>query len=67
MSGLDLHFVHGRKVLTTPDGQLAAAIADVLLRGFSHTRIVRLVSLLRRHGTRGVPAAALSGADRQFL
>jgi hypothetical protein len=28
MSGLDLHFVHGRKVLTTPDGQLAAAIAD---------------------------------------
>jgi hypothetical protein len=50
MSGLDLHFVHGRKVLTTPDGQLAAAIADVLLRGFSHTRMVRLVSLLRRHG-----------------
>jgi hypothetical protein len=50
MSGLDLHFVHGRKVLITPDGQLAAAIADVLLRGFSHTRMVRLVSLLRRHG-----------------
>jgi hypothetical protein len=50
MSGLDLHFVHGRKVLTTPDGQLAAAIADVLLRGFSHTRMVRLASLLRRHG-----------------
>ena len=50
MSGLDLHFVHGRKVLTTPDGQLAAAIADVLLRGFSHTRMIRLVSLLRRHG-----------------
>lgn len=50
MSGLDLHFVHSRKVLTTPDGQLAAAIAGVLLRGFSHTRMVRLVSLLRRHG-----------------
>ena len=50
MSGLDLHFVHGRKVLTTPDGQLAAAIADVLLRGFSHTRMVKLASLLRRHG-----------------
>jgi hypothetical protein len=50
MSGLDLHFVHGRKGLTTPDGQLAAAIADVLLRGFSHTRMVRLASLLRRHG-----------------
>jgi hypothetical protein len=50
MSGIDLHFVHGRKVLTTPDGQLAAATADVLLRGFSHTRMVRLASLLRRHG-----------------
>jgi hypothetical protein len=50
MSGLDLHFVHGRKVLTTPDGQLAAAVADVLLRGFSHTRMVRLASLMRRHG-----------------
>jgi PD-(D/E)XK nuclease superfamily len=50
MSGLDLHFVHGRKVLTTPDGQLAASIADVLLRGFTHTRMVRLVSLMRRHG-----------------
>jgi hypothetical protein len=49
MSGLDLHFIHGRKVLTTPDGQLAAAIADVLLRGFSHTRMIRLASLLRRH------------------
>ena len=50
MSGLDLHFVHGRKVLTTPDGQLAAALAEVLLRGFTHTRMVRLVSLLRRQG-----------------
>ena len=50
MSGLDLHFVHGRKVLTTPDGQLAAAIAEVLLRGFSHTRMIRVASLLRRHG-----------------
>jgi PD-(D/E)XK nuclease superfamily len=50
MSGLDLHFVHGRKVLTTPDGQLAAALAEVLLRGFSHTRMVRLTSLLRAQG-----------------
>ena len=50
MSGLDLHFVHGRKVLTTPDGQLAAALAEVLLRGFSRTRMVRLASLLRTQG-----------------
>jgi hypothetical protein len=50
MSDLDLHFVHGRKVLATPDGQLAAALAEVLLRGFSHTRMVRLASLLRTQG-----------------
>jgi hypothetical protein len=48
MSGLDLHFVHGRKVLTAPAGQVAAALAEVLLRGFSHTRMIRLISLLRR-------------------
>jgi hypothetical protein len=47
MSGLDLHFVHGRKVLTTSEGQLAAALAEVLLRGFSHARMTRLVGLLR--------------------
>jgi len=47
MSGLDLHFVHGRKALTTPQGQLAAALAEMLLRGFSKARMIRLVSLLR--------------------
>ena len=47
MSGLDLHFVHGRKALTTPQGQLAAALAEILLRGFSKARMIRLVSLLR--------------------
>jgi hypothetical protein len=50
MSGLDVHFVHGRKILTTPDGQLTAALAELLLRGFSHTRMVRLASLLRTQG-----------------
>jgi len=47
MSGLDLHFVHGRNALTTPEGQLAAALAELLLRGFSHARMTRLVALLR--------------------
>ena len=47
MSGLDFHFVHGRKVLTTPAGQAAAALAEVLLRGFSQARVSRLISLLR--------------------
>jgi hypothetical protein len=33
-----------------PDGQLTAALAELLLRGFSHTRMVRLASLLRTQG-----------------
>jgi hypothetical protein len=49
MSGLELHFAHGRKVLITPEGQLAAALAELLLRGLSQTRLTRLVALLRRH------------------
>ena len=47
MSGLALHFVHGRKVLTTREGQLTAALAELLLRGFSQARMTRLVALLR--------------------
>ena len=38
MAGIDLHFVHGRKALSTPEGQLAAALAEVLLRGFMARR-----------------------------
>ncbi len=47
MAGIDLHFVHGRKALATPEGQLAAALSEVLLRGFSQARITRLIGLLR--------------------
>jgi hypothetical protein len=47
MAGIDLHFVHGRKALSTPEGQLAAALAEVLLRGFSQARMTRLIALLR--------------------
>ncbi len=46
-ANLPLHFIHGRAALSTADGQLAAALAEVLLRGFSRARIVRLVALLR--------------------
>ena len=49
MAGIDLHFVHGRKALSAPEGQLAAALAEVLLRGFSQARLTRLVGLLRSH------------------
>ena len=44
---LSIHFIHGRPALATRDGQLAAALAEVLLRGLSRSRMVRFVSLLR--------------------
>ena len=46
-ANLPLHFIHGRSALSTSQGQLVAALAETLLRGFSRTRIVRLVALLR--------------------
>ncbi len=44
-ANLDLHFVHGIKVTATRDGQAAAALADILIRGFSQTRMRRLAAL----------------------
>jgi hypothetical protein len=44
-ANLDLHFVHGIKVTTTRDGQAAAALTDLLIRGFSQTRMRRLAAL----------------------
>ena len=44
---LPVHFIHGRPALATRGGQLAAALAEVLLRGMSRSRMVRLVRLLR--------------------
>ena len=46
-TNLPLHFVHGRPLLSTADGQLTAALAESLLRGFSRPRVVRFVDLLR--------------------
>lgn len=51
-ANLTIHFVHGRAALTTSEGQLTAALAEVLLRGFSRTRLTRLVALLRSHNPR---------------
>jgi hypothetical protein len=45
-ASLDLHFAHGIKVTATREGQAAAALADVLLRGLSQSRIRRLAALL---------------------
>lgn len=51
-ANLPVHFTHGRPVLSVAEGQLTAALAAVLLRGFSRTRIVRLVALLRIRASR---------------
>lgn len=45
-ANLDLHFVHGVKATACREGQAAAALADILLRGLSQTRLRRLSSLL---------------------
>ena len=44
-ANLDLHFVHGIKVVTTRDGQTAAALADILVRGLTQPRLRRLAAL----------------------
>lgn len=44
-ANIDLHFVHGIKVTAARDGQAAAALADILIRGLSQTRIRRLAAL----------------------
>jgi len=44
-ANLDLHFVHGIKAVSTRDGQAAAALADILVRGLSQTRLRRLAAL----------------------
>jgi hypothetical protein len=50
-ANLDLHFVHGVKVTTTRDGQVAAALADILIRGLSQTRMRRLAALCGESGS----------------
>ena len=48
-ANLDLHFVHGVNVTASREGQAAAALADILLRGLSQTRTRRLNTLRRAH------------------
>ena len=49
-ANLDLHFVHGVKVTAARAGQAAAALADVLARGLSQSRMRRLASLAKGLG-----------------
>lgn len=54
---LPLHFSHGVPVLSTPPGQLCAALADILLHGLSQDRVRRLTgyAALSRAALRDVP------------
>jgi len=49
-ANIDLHFVHSIRVVTTRDGQTAAALADLLVRGISQGRLRRLATLLSGSG-----------------
>ncbi len=44
-ANLDIHFVHGVSVLASREGQTAAALADILVRGLSQVRMRRLARL----------------------
>ena len=48
-ANIPLHFVHGIKAAATPEGQTAAALADILVKGISQERVRRLFR--RLHGT----------------
>ncbi|MBM2713497.1 PD-(D/E)XK nuclease family protein [Mesorhizobium caraganae] len=54
-ANIDLHFVHGVRTVTTREGQAAAALADIVVRGLSQSRLRRLTALCRDKG----PFAAL--------
>jgi len=56
-AGLPLHAAHGIPVLTTPVGQLLAALADALARGPSQQRVRRITAATR--GVNTGPLAAL--------
>ncbi len=45
-ANLDIHFAHGMRVAASREGQAAAALADILLRGLSQARIRRLARFL---------------------
>lgn len=49
-ANIDLHFVHGIRVVTTRDGQTAAALAEILVRGVTQGHLRRLATLLAGGG-----------------
>jgi hypothetical protein len=59
-AGIELHFVHGVRTVTTREGQTAASLADIVVRGLSHPRLRRLEVLCR-------DAAAFKGLPEGWL
>jgi hypothetical protein len=57
-ANIPVHFVHGVKVVTGRDGQVAAALAEILAKGISQEQVRRLFALLRTSSTalRDLPA-----------
>ncbi|EQD64639.1 hypothetical protein B2A_01900, partial [mine drainage metagenome] len=49
-ANIDLHFVHGVRIVTIREGQAAAALADIVVRGVSQSRLRRLAALCRDSG-----------------
>lgn len=46
-ANIDLHFIHGVRTVTTREGQAAAALADLVVRGISRSRVRRLAILCK--------------------
>ena len=63
-ANLPLHFAHGRRALSTRDGQATAALADILVHGLSQDRVRRLIALAHAPGT---PLSALPEDWRSML
>ncbi|MCS3731368.1 PD-(D/E)XK nuclease family protein [Bradyrhizobium betae] len=59
-ANIPVHFVQGIKAVNTPEGQTAAALADVLVNGVSQARVRRL--LLRLDG-----AQSIAGLPRDWV
>ncbi len=49
-ANIDLHFVHGVRTVATREGQAASALADIVVRGLSQSRLRRLAALCRNSG-----------------
>lgn len=59
-ANIAIHFVHGVRAVTTRDGQIAAALAEALVKGVSQERVRRLFTFLHD------ASPAISGLPRDW-